>query len=112
MLVEELRDQPFIDSAPPTGPGVCPLGEVRDTQQVSSDRLCSVPALAQVLFERSNVWPDPPVGETAYVSTVGAANDVHGDLQKWDHHCITGRNYVQILACSPCQSLVMHGSPP
>jgi hypothetical protein len=79
MLVEELCDQRFIDSAPPTGPGVRPLGEVRDTEQVSSDRLRSVPALAQVLFERINVWLYPTVGETAYVS---AANDVHGDLQK------------------------------
>jgi hypothetical protein len=79
MLVEELCDQRFIDSAPPTGPGVRPLGEVRDTEQVSSDRLRSVPALAQVLLERINVWLYPTVGETAYVS---AANDVHGDLQK------------------------------
>jgi hypothetical protein len=82
MLVEELCDQRLIDSAPPTGPGVRPLGEVRDTEQVSSDRLRSVPALAQVLLERINVWLYPTVGETAYVSAASAANDVHGDLQK------------------------------
>jgi hypothetical protein len=88
MPVEELRDQPFIDPLPPTVPEVGPSGEMRDAAQIGSDRLCSVPALAQVLLERTNVWPDRPVGETVYVSAVGAANDVHGDLQKWDHHCI------------------------
>jgi hypothetical protein len=82
MLVEEFCDQPLIDSAPPTGPRVRPLGEVRDTEQVSSDRLRSVPTLAQVLLERINVWLYPTVRETIYVSTVSAANDVHGDLQK------------------------------
>lgn len=79
MLVEERCDQPVIDSAPPTGPGVRPVGEVRDTEQVSSDRLRSIPALIQVLLERINVWLYPTVGETVYVS---AANDVHGVLQK------------------------------
>src|SRR5579863_5069076 len=88
MLVEELCDQPFVDSLPPTVSEVRPSGEMRDAAQIGSDRLCSVPALAQVLLERTNVWPDRPVGETVYVSAVGAASDAHGDLQKWDHHCI------------------------
>lgn len=88
MLVEELCDQRLVDPLPPAVPEVRPSGEMRDAAQVGRDRLCSVPALTQVLLERINVWPDRPVGETVNASAVGAANDVHGDLQKWDHHCI------------------------
>jgi hypothetical protein len=88
MLVEELSDQHFVDPLPPTVPEVRPSGEMRDAAKIGNDRLCSVLALAHVLFVRTNAWPDRPVGEKVYVSAVGAANDAHGDLQKWDHHCI------------------------
>jgi hypothetical protein len=90
MLVEELSNQYWVDPLP-TVPEVRPSGEMRDAAKISLDRLCSVPALVQVLLERTNAWPDRPVGETVYVSAMGAANDVHGDLQKWDHHCIYRR---------------------
>ncbi|WP_179196475.1 hypothetical protein, partial [Caballeronia sordidicola] len=85
---EKLSDQHFVDPLPPTVPEMRPSGEMRDAAKIGNNRLCSVPALVQVLLERTNAWPDRPVGEKVYVSEVGTANDAHDDLQKWDHHCI------------------------